>query len=190
MWGPQLGHNVASPGMRRKICFGSLPDSRQCGSRELLRLPPKTHFASGSLGVSQGNHWVHFRRAPGWKVAGQNGDGKQKQRHDQKHSRIMRANAIEQTCHHGRSGCRNDHIRQRCPRQQARPPCVRTFQNVVPPRAQGHADDRSRAIFGRPYKPTSRKFRWRPEAPPVQQIRPPDRQKNGVKPVTDQGCRS
>ena len=25
---------------------------------------------SGSLRVSQGNHWVHFRRAPGWNVAG------------------------------------------------------------------------------------------------------------------------
>jgi hypothetical protein len=49
---------------------------------------------------------------------------------------------------------------------------------------------RSRATSARPCMPTSRKFQWRPEAPPVQQIRPPDRQKNGVKPVTDQGCRS
>src|SRR5580704_11051753 len=78
-------------------------------------------------------------------------------------------------------------IRQRCPRQQARHPCVRTVSECRPaarPRPCGY---RSRAIVGRPYKPTSRKFRGRPEAPPVQQIRPPDRQKNGVMPVTDQG---
>src|ERR1700733_546629 len=79
-------------------------------------------------------------------------------------------------------------IRQRCPRQQARPPCVRTFSECRPVAHPGPCGYRSRAIFGRPYKPTSRKCRWRPEVPPVQQIRLPDRQKNGVKPVTDQGC--
>src|SRR5271155_4908258 len=78
-------------------------------------------------------------------------------------------------------------LRQRCPRQQARPPCVRTFSECRPAARPGPCGYRSRAIFGRPYKPTSRKFRWRPEASPVLQIRPPDPQKNGVKPVTDQG---
>src|SRR5271156_5442665 len=81
-------------------------------------------------------------------------------------------------------------LRQRCPRQQARPPCVRTFSECRPAARPGPCGYRSRAIFGRPYKPASRKFQWRPEAPPVQQIRPPGRQKNGVKPVTDQGRRS
>src|ERR1700677_817659 len=81
-------------------------------------------------------------------------------------------------------------IRQRCPCQQARHPCVKTVSECRLVARPGPCGYRSRAIFGLPYKPTSRKFRWRPEAPPVQQIRPPDRQKNGVKPVTDQGRRS
>src|SRR5262250_903883 len=58
-------------------------------------------------------------------------------------------------------------IRQRCPRQQARPPCVKTFSECLPASRQGPCESRSRAIFGRPCKPTSRKFRWRPaRAPP------------------------
>src|SRR6516164_7835430 len=81
-------------------------------------------------------------------------------------------------------------IRQRRPRQQARPPCVRTFSECPPAARPGPYGCRSRAIVGRPYTPTSRKFRWKPEAPPVQQIRPPDRQKSGAKPMTDQGRRS
>src|SRR5580692_3848293 len=81
-------------------------------------------------------------------------------------------------------------LRQQCRCQQVPPPCVRTFSEcllVAPPGPCGY---RSRAIFDRRYKPTNRKFRWRPEAPPVQQIRPPDRQKNGVKLLIDQERRS
>src|SRR5580704_941460 len=81
-------------------------------------------------------------------------------------------------------------IRQRCPRQQARPPCVRTFSECRAGARPGPCGYRFRAIFGRPCRPASHKFRWRPEAPPVRRIRPPGRQKNGVKPVTDQGCHS
>src|SRR5271165_1007539 len=44
-------------------------------------------------------HWVYFRCAPRRQVAGQHGDRKQKQRHGQKHCRIVGANTVEQARH-------------------------------------------------------------------------------------------
>src|SRR5262249_16827473 len=57
---------------------------------------------------AKGTHRAHSCRAPGWKIAGENGNGEHKWRHDQEHSRIMGPHPIEHTCHHGRRGCRND----------------------------------------------------------------------------------
>src|SRR5580700_4624476 len=56
-------------------------DLRLCphSRRELLRIPPKTHCTGGSLCFSQRDHWVHLGCAPRWKIAGQNGNCKQKQ---------------------------------------------------------------------------------------------------------------
>ncbi len=50
-----------------EILVSGLPTMPELG---VVAIASKTHFTNGSLGVSQGNHWVHFRRAPGRNVAG------------------------------------------------------------------------------------------------------------------------
>ena len=90
--------------------------------------------------LAKGNHWVHFRRAAGWEIASQHGHRKQKQRHDQKYSRIMRANAIKQTRHHRGSGCGKDHAGDNSDASKRDPLASRTFQNIGPPCPQCHAE--------------------------------------------------
>src|SRR5580704_969264 len=79
-------------------------------------------------------------------------------------------------------------LRQRFPRRQARLLCAKTFSECLPARRPRPCAARSPGIFARLYKPTSRKFRWKPGAPPVQRIRLPGPRKNAVKPMTDRGC--
>jgi hypothetical protein len=59
----------------------------------------RPNCTGGSLCFSQGDHWVHLGGAPGWKIAGQNGDGKQERRHNHKHRGIMQAHPVKQTAY-------------------------------------------------------------------------------------------
>ena len=58
--------------------------------------------------LAKSKHRIYLCGSPGWKVTGQHCDRKQEKRHGQKHKPIVRANTIQQTCHHGRSECRKD----------------------------------------------------------------------------------
>jgi hypothetical protein len=77
MWStfPERGRVTGYPSIERAstllagLCcpVTGLPTMPELG---VVAIASKTHFTNGSLGVSQGNHWVHFRRAPGRNVAG------------------------------------------------------------------------------------------------------------------------
>ena len=69
---------------------------------------------------------------------------------------------------------------ERCPRQQARPPCARTSSECRPVVHPEPCEARSRAIFGRPYRPASRKFRSRPARAPHPQIPPPSAEARAI----------
>lgn len=62
--------NGGHRGTYRSVSGIHFPVCRLMRELGVVAIPPKTRFANGSLCVSQGNHWVHFRRAPGWNVAG------------------------------------------------------------------------------------------------------------------------
>jgi hypothetical protein len=64
-----------------------------------------TRITSASSCFAKGTDRIYPGGAPGRNVACQHGDYKQKQRHDQKHKRIMRANSVEQTRHQGGGRC-------------------------------------------------------------------------------------
>src|SRR5689334_3250626 len=71
-----------------------------CGKFNLN--PASSYFAKGK-------HRIYLRCAPRWKIAGQQCNRKQKERHGKKDKQIVRVNAIQKTCHHGGGRCRNDH---------------------------------------------------------------------------------
>ena len=79
------------------MCGSNVQCGRRCGveARSLVKdgIKISCHGPTGREPVgsclAKGNYWVHFRCAACWEIAGQGGHCKEKQRHDQKHSRIM-----------------------------------------------------------------------------------------------------
>src|SRR3954470_9476644 len=89
--------------------------------------PPTYHVGQTvSSCLAKGNHRVNFRRAACWEIASQRGHCQQKQRHDQKHSRMMGAHPIKQTCHHGRCAAEKTNPAT-MPTPASGPPSVKTF---------------------------------------------------------------
>src|SRR5215469_5613498 len=137
--------NGSSEHPRLLLCLSKIRASMSCLKKRDTRITPEWCLPcqspkTMSSTLAQGDDRVHFRRPACWKITSQRGHCKQKQRHDQKHSRIMGANTIEQTCHHGRSGSRKDQSGNDAHASERDPLAQEHSQNVVPPRAQGHAD--------------------------------------------------
>ena len=88
---------------------GGADARRRRGIQQLSVMEFANNLNPASSYFTKAEHRIYLRCAACWEIASQRGHCKQKQRHDQKHNRIMGANTIEQTCHHGRSECRKDH---------------------------------------------------------------------------------
>src|SRR5215471_6695315 len=99
-------HDCCPPSLRSVVPGGRSGEIRRQRKPVRRRKESILEISGGQLSwvsshLPNRNYWVQFRCSPGGNVTGDESHGQEEQRHGQKHGRIMRAHAVEQTCHHG-----------------------------------------------------------------------------------------